>query len=242
MKRALSLLLCLAFAFALVSCGDSDASLVFEPLDDDDGGIALNLLPIDPVGSFSGDVDDPVISSENFRVGASVFDALLNYVIIRQLSPGDGDFDEYDAYFESGALDRLGSIQGQKLPDKDAYWLGYATSQTVVIVCEALHYFEYSEYSGIPVYSRINERKVNRELQRIKDGEYGGTLEELFGDSSEEDVYLALTLKTIYDDPSEIAFRLDYGEFPRAECIVSQTLSPSVFPGIELAAKFFQQK
>ena len=76
----------------------------------------------------------------------------------------------------------------------------------------------------------------------IRDKEYGGTIEELFGDVTEDDVYLAVILKTIYDDPSAISVYFDYDTFPRTQSSYAQPLSPSLSGGVRLAAEFFQQK
>ncbi len=243
--RAISVLLCLIMMLPLVSCGDAEPSFVFEPLDTKSAETAspvFEIVPVDPASAMSAYIDDAAVRSANYSVSKTVFDVLFNYVIIKQLAPGDGDYDEYDYYFASGLLDPLGSVQGQKLPGSDTYWLSDAVSKTLVIVCEALHYFEFASYRGIPAFSRVNAKKVEREMTRIRDKEYGGTIEELFGDVTEDDVYLAVILKTIYDDPSAISVYFDYDTFPRTQCSYAQPLSPSLSDGVRLAAEFFQQK
>ena len=250
-SRALSVLLAALMLFSLVSCGGNESSFVFEPIESDESGDTAHdienrsipsSVPALLAQSFSEKTDDALILSDHFSVSRRVFDVLFNYVIIKQLSPGDGDFDEYDYYFSAGLLDPFGSVQGQKIPGSDVYWLSDAASKTIVIVCEALHYFEFAAYRGISALSRINAKKVDREMQRIRDKEYGGTVEELFGDVSEEDIYLALILKTVYEDPSAVAAYSDYNTFPQTKCSYSGTISPSVSKGIKLAAEFFQQK
>lgn len=237
-----------ALIFALASCGAEDASLVFENIEssqnvEEGDEIEVHLEPIDPVAEFErSPFADNAVSTEHFAVTKQTFDVLFNYILIRQLEPNDGDYDEYDGYFDTGALDRTGSVSGQTVPGKDVFWFSDASSRALGVTFETLRIFEFAREYGHNAYSGANERRVNAELNRIREGKYGGELSAIFSGADERDVYLALVLKFISDNPSAIGPYKEYETYPPTEYDVAEGLSPVVFDGFYTAATFFQQK
>jgi|GEM_PF-2825409 len=230
----ISALLCL---LSLVSCEgkpggeESDISPVFESLDTLEEP-KLDFEPVEVIATFEKSSSARYsVSSENYGVTPEVFEVLFDIVLYHQLEEGDGEYDEYDEYFSTGALDRDGSIEAQRLPDSDLYWYADARNKALIICFESLGYLEFARSVDAFPLSRRNKVFLDRESRKILNGTIGDPTEDYFGEHADETtVRAALALKLMSDSPETLTTREEYESFRRPDYDVDESLLPKIPP------------
>ena len=231
-------LICAALALALTLAGCTAAPsqsaesdrIEFESMEDMHGGSVEEFELTDVMTVFARDAySDVAVGSPNFAVDHTVFEALFNLVLYFETTPGDGVYDEFDEYFDSGALDLTKSVRSQKIPDKDVYWYSEARSRAMKVCYDALHYFEYAKAHSMSPISRTNEVRIHKIMRQAEDGHFGSDITEYFGEGATLPVLrAAAALWVISQDPSAFITVSDLETTPRPEYDTDKTLNPAV--------------
>jgi len=234
--RIVSSIAALLTVFALVSCSggtSEDESEEFEPITVEEP--PLDFEPVDIITSLTrSESAEYAVATKNFGVDHTTFEALFNLVLYKQKTLGDGEYDEYEEYFASGALDPDGPVTSQKMPDSDLYWYAETRSDALYICFTALKCLEFSKSKGYDLLTRQCKVKINKEMERIKEGKFGADLTALFGANADEtSIIAALAVIEVTKDPSLITDSEAFAKFEHPDYDVDRDLNPEIAPALK---------
>ena len=192
----------------------------------------ISFEPVDVLSCFERTEGcDCAIASEHFRVGHDVFETLFNLILYYQKNPGDGMFDELDGYFEDGTLDPNGPVKSQVIPDGGLYWYAEVRSKTIVVCCDVLSGLELARERDAYPLSRPNLAQIEKISSAAKDGEFGGSVSEAFGERADGvTVCAAAAIIALYFNPSELYALEGYDTYDYTGFDYDEKLLPELAP------------
>lgn len=238
-KRVICAILCASLLF-LASCqgagkGDGsqlDFSPVFDEVEGEKGGVVLDGTKINDLFDVCAKRGGKkyVVSSENFGVDEVCFQALFNLIISHQIESGDGDYDRYDEYISSGAIDPAKGVKGQTLPEGGMTWYADALGETVSVCFKVLRDLEFAKSRDVLLTERLSDAKIERELRRIREAGYDSDLEGMFGEGADSgSVTAAVMLYVLSGDTMALAiYEKDLVSFKTPEYTVAEKVEPRV--------------
>ncbi len=242
-KRRVAFILVLALALPLVGCagvgGTAEESdgIVFESVETPPPYSEQEFEMTDVLSYFAReDGADYAVSTDSFGVDQTVFEALFNLILYFEVTPGDGEYDEFEDYLDEGSLDLEKSVKSQTMPDSNVSWYADTRSRALFACFEDLHIFTYAKEHSISPISRFNELKIRKILGMVDDGVFGDDLTDFFGEGATTSVvHAAAALFAISRDPSALVVAEDLDSSPRPDYDVDRELSPAVAPAFEPA-------
>ncbi len=235
--RALSLLISLVLALgAFVSCtggneAQSDTTVItFESLPPDAPYAVQDFDLTDVLDVFARkDGAEYAVSSPEYGVDHAEFEALFNLILYFEVTRGDGEYDEFDTYFDEGSLSPDERMKGQTMPDSELSWYADTRSKALKVCFDTLHYFTYAKEHTISPISRLNEAKIRKIMKPFEQDAGEADLASYFGEGATTAVLrAAAALYVIADDPSAFVAYDDVGRAPRPEYEVDSALLPNV--------------
>ena len=118
------------------------------------------------------------VSSRNFGVDSSVFEALSN-VIFRQMKDGSSpNYENYPVWIENGLLDASVNPAAQTVPGADVSWYDDIVAETYRVSELILTDLETAKEKEITLTDKVNQLKLENALAAIGDdaSEYGASV------------------------------------------------------------------